>query len=78
MLFGPDHNDKVPFDHKYKSIEFICSNLNCHEFGFLLNEDLDEMQLDLLMIDSWSIFWSLHGKIDQFLNKDSWDSVNSS
>jgi hypothetical protein len=28
LLFGTDHNDKVPFDHKDRSIEFICDNLN--------------------------------------------------
>jgi hypothetical protein len=43
LLFGMDHNDKVPFDHKGKSIEFICDNLNHHGFGFLLHEDLDEI-----------------------------------
>ncbi len=69
LLFGMDHNDKVPFDGKGKSIEFICDNLNCHGLGFLLHKDLDETQLDLLMIASWSIFWSLHGKMDQFPNK---------
>jgi hypothetical protein len=63
MLFGTDHNGKVPFDHKDKSIEFICDNLNRHGFGFLLHEDLDEIQLDLLMIASWSIIWQLHGKM---------------
>ena len=62
LLFGMDHNDKVPFDHKDKSIEFIFANLNHHGFGFLLHEDLDEIQLDLLMIASWSILWPLHGK----------------
>jgi hypothetical protein len=50
-----DHNDKDPFDCKDKLIEFICDNLNHHGFGFLLHEDLDEIQLDLLMIASWSI-----------------------
>jgi hypothetical protein len=24
LLFGTEHNDKVPFDHKDKSAEFIC------------------------------------------------------
>jgi hypothetical protein len=71
LLFGMDHNDKVPFDCKDKSIELICDNLNCHGFGFLLHEDLDEIQLNLLMIASWSILWSLHAKTDQFPNKDS-------
>jgi hypothetical protein len=52
LPFGTDHNDKVPFDRKDKSIEFICDNLNCHGFGFLLHEDFDEIQLDLLMIAS--------------------------
>jgi hypothetical protein len=70
LLFGTDHNDNVPFDHKDKSIEFICDNLNRHGFGFLLHEDLDEIQLDLLMIASWSIIWQLHGKNNQFPNKD--------
>jgi hypothetical protein len=28
LLFGMDHNDKVTFDWKDKSIEFICDNLN--------------------------------------------------
>jgi hypothetical protein len=55
LLFGMDHNDKIPFKHKDKSIEFIGDNLNCHGFGFLLHKDLDEIQLDLLMIASWSI-----------------------
>jgi hypothetical protein len=65
-----NHNDKVPFDHKDKSIEFICDNLSHHGFGFFLHEDLDEIQLDLLMIASWSILWQLHGKTNQFPNKD--------
>jgi hypothetical protein len=52
LLFGTDHNDKVPFDHKDKSIEFICDIHNCHGFGFLLHKDLDEIQLNLLMIAS--------------------------
>jgi hypothetical protein len=70
LLFGTDHNDKVPFDCKDKSIEFICDNLNCHGFGFLLHEDLDEMQLNLLMIASWRILQSIREKPDQFPNKD--------
>jgi hypothetical protein len=70
LLFGTDHNDKVPFDHKDKSIEFICDNLNHHGFGFLLHKDLHEIQLDLLMIASWSILQPLHGKPDQFPNKE--------
>jgi hypothetical protein len=70
FLFGTDHNDKVPFDHKDKSIEFVCANLNHHGFGFLLNEDLDEMQLDVFMIASWSILQSIHEKTDQFPNQD--------
>jgi hypothetical protein len=70
LLFGTDHNDKVPFDHKDKSIEFICDNLNRHGFGFLLHEDLDEIQLDLLIIASWSILLQLHGKTNQLPNKD--------
>jgi hypothetical protein len=40
LLFGTDHNNKVPFDHKDKSIEFICDNLNCHGFGFHLTRTL--------------------------------------
>jgi hypothetical protein len=70
LLFGTDHNDKVPFDHKDKSIKYICENLNCHGFGFLLHEDLDEIQFNLLMIASWSILWLLHGKTDQLPNKE--------
>jgi hypothetical protein len=70
LLFGTDHNEKVRFGCKDKSIEFICDNLNHHGFRFLLHEDLDEIQLDLLMIASWSILWPLHGKTDQFPNKD--------
>jgi hypothetical protein len=70
LLFGTDHNNKVPFDHKDKSIEFICENLNHHGFGFLPHEDLDEIQLDLLMIASWSILRQLHGKTNQLPNKD--------
>jgi hypothetical protein len=70
LIFGMDHNDKVPFDWKDKSIDFICDNLNHYGFGFLLHKDLDEIQLDLLMIASWSILWSLQGKSDQFPNKD--------
>jgi hypothetical protein len=70
LLFGTDHNDKVPFDRKDKSIEFICDNLNRHGFGFLLHKDLDEIQLNLLMIASWSILRPLHGKTDQFPNND--------
>jgi hypothetical protein len=34
LLFGMDHNEKVPFDHKDKSIEFICDNLNLMGLGF--------------------------------------------
>jgi hypothetical protein len=63
LLFGTDHNNKVPFDHKDKSIECICDNLYRHGFGFLLHKDLDEIQLDLLMIASWSILQQLHGKL---------------
>jgi hypothetical protein len=70
LLSGTDHNEKVPFDWKVKSIEFICDNLNHHGFGFLLHEDLDEIQLNPLMIASWSILQPLHGKTDQFPNKD--------
>jgi hypothetical protein len=70
LLFGTDHNNKVPFDHKDKSIEFLCDNLNRPGFGFLLHEDFDEIQLDLLMIASWSILRQLHGKTDQLPNKD--------
>jgi hypothetical protein len=77
LLFGTDHNDKVPFDHKDKSIMFICDNLNHHGFGFLLHEDLDEIQRDLLMIASWSILWQLHGKTDQFPNKDTIDVLSN-
>jgi hypothetical protein len=77
LLFGIDHNDKVPFDCKDKSIEFICDNLNHHGFGLLLHEDLDEIQLNLLMIASWSILWQLHGKTDQFPNKDTIDVLSN-
>jgi hypothetical protein len=70
LLVGTDHNDEVPFDHKGKSIEFFCENLNRHGFGFLLHEDLDEIQLNLLMIASWSIIRQLHGTSDQFPNND--------
>ncbi len=70
LLFGTVHNDKDPFDHKDNSIEFIYYNLNHHGFGFLLHEDLEEIELDLLVIASWSNLWSLHGKADQFANKD--------
>jgi hypothetical protein len=38
--------------------------------GFFLHEDLDEIQLNLLMIASWNILWSLYAKADQFPNKD--------
>jgi hypothetical protein len=76
LLFGTDHNDKVPFDHKDKSIEIICDNLNRHGFGFFLHKDFDEIQLDLLMIASWSILWQLHGKTDQFPNKDTIDILS--
>jgi hypothetical protein len=77
LLFGTDHNDKVPFDHKDKSAEFICDNLNHHGFGFLLHKDLDKIQLDLLMIASWSILQSLHAKTDQFPNKDTIDVLSN-
>jgi hypothetical protein len=77
LLFGTDHNDKVPFDCKGKSIEFFCDNLNRHGFGFPLHEDLDEIQLDLLMIASWSILWQLHGKNNQFPNKDTIDVLSN-
>jgi hypothetical protein len=40
LLFGTDHNDKVPFDRKEKSIEFICDNLNHHGFGCLFKRTL--------------------------------------
>jgi hypothetical protein len=40
LLFGTDHNDKVPFDRKDKSIEFICDNLNHHGFGCLFKRTL--------------------------------------
>jgi hypothetical protein len=70
LLFGTDFNDKVPFDCKDKSIEFICDNLNPHGFRFLLHDDLDEIQLNLFMIASWSIIQQLHGKNDQFPNRD--------
>jgi hypothetical protein len=53
---------KVPFDCKDKLIEFICDNLNSHGFGFLMHKDLDEIQLNLLMIASWSILRPFHGK----------------
>jgi hypothetical protein len=76
LLFGTDHNDKVPFDCKDKSIEFICDNLNHHGFGFLLHEYLDEIQLGLL-IASWSIIWQLHGKNNQFPNKDTIDVLSN-
>ena len=62
LLFGTDHHDKVPFDCTDKSIHFICHNLNCHGLGFLLCKDLGEIQLDLLMIASWSILQQIHGK----------------
>jgi hypothetical protein len=62
LLFGLDHNDKVPFDCKDKSIEFICDNLNHHGFWFLLHEDLHKIQLNPLMIASWSILQPLHKK----------------
>jgi hypothetical protein len=77
LLFGMDHNDKVPFDLKDKSIEFICDNLNHHGFGFLLHEVLDEIQLNLLMIASWSILWQLHGKTDQVPNKETIDVLSN-
>jgi hypothetical protein len=70
LIFGTDHHEKVPFDHTDKSIEFICHNQNCHGLGFLLHEDFDEIQLDLLMIASWSILQQIHGKADPFLNED--------
>jgi hypothetical protein len=38
--------------------------------GFLLDEDLDEIQLDLLMIASWSVLQQNHGKADPFPIKD--------
>jgi hypothetical protein len=62
LLYGMNHNDKVPFDCKDKSVEFICDNLNHCGFGFLLHEELDEIQLNLLMVASWSILWLLHQK----------------
>jgi hypothetical protein len=77
LLFGMDHNDKVPFDHKDKSIEFIFANLNHHGFGFLLHEDLDEIQLNLLMITSWSILQPHHGKMDQFPNKETFNVLSN-
>jgi hypothetical protein len=38
LLFGMDHNDKIPCDRNDKSIEFICDNLDCHGFGYLLHD----------------------------------------
>jgi hypothetical protein len=46
--------------------------------GFLLPEDFDEIQLNLLMIASWSILQQLHGKTDQFPNKNTTQNVFSS
>ncbi len=77
LLLGMDHNDKVPFDQKDKSIEFICDYLNHHGFGFLLQENLDKIQLYLLMIASWSILQPLHGKTDQFPNKETIDLLSN-
>jgi hypothetical protein len=42
-----------------------------------LQEDLDEIQLNLHMIASWSIIRQLHGKNDQFPNKDTIDVLSN-
>ncbi len=76
LLFGMGHHDTVPFYHTDKSIEFICDHINYHGLGFLLHEDLDKIQLDLLMIASWNILWQLHGKTDQFPNKDTIEAMS--
>jgi hypothetical protein len=68
LMFGSDHREKVPFDRTDQSIEFICCELHRHGFGFLLDEDLDEHQLDLFMIASWAILRNIRGKPHQYPN----------
>jgi hypothetical protein len=67
-MFGSNHREKIPFDCTDQSIEFICCELRRHGFGFLLDEDLDEHQLDLFMIASWAILRNIHGKPHQYPN----------
>jgi hypothetical protein len=62
---------------KTNQLSLFVTNLNHHGFGFLLHEDLDKIQLDLLMIASWSILQSLHAKTDQFPNKDTIDVLSN-
>jgi len=70
LLLGADHREKNPFDRTDESIEFVCAQLRHHGLDFLLDEDLDEHQLDLLMISSWSILRQLHGKSNQYPSND--------
>ena len=60
LLFASDYQDVHPFDCTDDLIEFVCHHLCHHGFDFLLGEDLDEFQLDLLMIAAWSILCPLH------------------
>jgi hypothetical protein len=63
LLYGSNHQKKHPFDHTDESIEFVCRELHCHSFSFLMdNTKLDTFQLDLLMIASWEILCPLKHK----------------
>ena len=76
LLFGSDHRERNPFDCTDASIEFVLHHLRLHGFGFLLSEDLDELQLDLLMVSSWRILRPLHGKPDQYPSKPTVDILS--
>jgi hypothetical protein len=61
LLFGSNLQETNPFHCTNDSIEFVFHHLHCHGIGFLLSEDLDEFQLDLLvMITLWSVLHHLH------------------
>jgi hypothetical protein len=51
---------------KFQDIDNLCANRD--GFGFLLDEDLDEHQLDLFMIASWAILCNIRGKPHQYPN----------
>jgi hypothetical protein len=53
LLHESDHQSKHPFDRSNESIVFVCQELRCHGFGFLMDATkLDTYQLDLLMVVS--------------------------
>jgi hypothetical protein len=42
LLHSSNHYRKYPFDYTDESIEFVCRELRCHGFGFLM----DDTELD--------------------------------